>query len=145
VLSLSLSKVVTSKLLRIGPTTPLRRASHPVCKRSTQPAASITPERGGRLHLHPIEDRRHHMAKRKQLWHPDEVRQKIQTSQLINRLTNHAFSDEPLMDASQVAAARALINKVLPDVSETTFKGDKNAPLVSKIVVEYVDPPKKDA
>jgi hypothetical protein len=69
------------------------------------------------------------MAKRKQLWHPNEVRQKIQTSQLINRLTQHALSDDPIMDSSQVQAARALINKVVPDVTETTFKGDPSAPL----------------
>lgn len=57
------------------------------------------------------------MASRKQLWHPDETRKRIQTSQLINRLTSHALSDQPLMDASQVAAARALIDKVLPNAT----------------------------
>jgi hypothetical protein len=53
------------------------------------------------------------MAARKQLWHPDEVRQKIQASQLINRLMAHANSDKPLMDSSQVTAATKLLNKVL--------------------------------
>lgn len=57
------------------------------------------------------------MAARKQLWHPDEVKKKIQTSQLINRLTQHALSDEPIMDSSQVTAAVKLINKVVPDLS----------------------------
>ena len=56
------------------------------------------------------------MAKRKQAFHPDEVKQKIQASQLINRLTQHALSDEPIMDASQVTAATKLLNKVLPDL-----------------------------
>lgn len=58
------------------------------------------------------------MASRKQLWHPDETKKRIQTSQLINRLTMHALSDAPLMDASQVAAARALIDKVLPNAKQ---------------------------
>lgn len=62
------------------------------------------------------------MAKRKQLWHPDDVKAKIKTSQLINRLTDHALSPTPIMDASQVQAARALIAKVLPDVKEIDHK-----------------------
>lgn len=56
------------------------------------------------------------MAARKQAFHPDEVKKKIQASQLINRLTKHALSDEPVMDASQVTAATKLLNKVLPDL-----------------------------
>ena len=61
------------------------------------------------------------MAARKQLWHPDEVRQKIQASQLINRLMAHINSDKPIMDSSQVTAATKLLNKVLPDLSATTL------------------------
>lgn len=57
------------------------------------------------------------MAKRKQLWHPDDVKQKIQASQLINRLMMHINSDTPIMDSSQVTAATKLLNKVLPDLS----------------------------
>lgn len=56
------------------------------------------------------------MAARKQAFHPDEVKKKIQASQLINRLTAHALSDEPIMDASQVTAATRLLNKVVPDL-----------------------------
>lgn len=64
------------------------------------------------------------MAARKQLWHPEETRKKIQTSQLINRLTSHALSPTPLMDASQVAAIRILLGKVLPDLSATELSGE---------------------
>lgn len=60
------------------------------------------------------------MASRKQLWHPDEVRAKIQASQLINRLTDHALSDAPIMDASQVNAAKILLGKAIPDLSSVT-------------------------
>lgn len=73
------------------------------------------------------------MAPRKQLWHPDEVRKKIQTSQLINRLTKHALSDEPIMDASQVQAARALIDKVIPNQKHVEVSGNPEAPLVAII------------
>lgn len=76
------------------------------------------------------------MATRKQLWHPDEVKAKIQVSQLINRLTEHAFSPVPIMDASQVNAARALINKVLPDVKAIEHTGEGGGPL-TLIVKQY--------
>lgn len=64
------------------------------------------------------------MAARKQLWHPDDVKAKIQASQLINRLTEHALSDEPIMDASQVAAASKLLNKVVPDLKAVEHSGN---------------------
>lgn len=63
------------------------------------------------------------MAKRKQLFHPDEIKQKIQTSQLINRLQDHVFSDEPIMDASQVNAAVRLLNKSVPDLKAVEHTG----------------------
>lgn len=69
------------------------------------------------------------MAARKQLWHPDEVRQKIQASQLINRLMDHVNSPTPLMDSSQVTAATKLLNKVLPDLSATQLTGSDGGPL----------------
>ena len=70
------------------------------------------------------------MAARKQRWHPDEVRKRIQASQLINRLQDNAVSSKPLMDASQVQSARILLNKVLPDLSATQFSGDHENPIV---------------
>lgn len=63
------------------------------------------------------------MAARKQLWHPDEVKARIKASQLINRLTEHALSPEPIMDASQVNAVKILLNKVLPDVKAVELSG----------------------
>ena len=69
------------------------------------------------------------MAARKQLWHPDEVRKRIQTSQLINRLTDHALSPEPIMDASQVTAAIKLLGKVIPDMKAVEHSGPEGGPL----------------
>lgn len=74
------------------------------------------------------------MATRKQLWHPDVVKQKIQASQLINRLTEHALSDSPIMDASQVTAAVKLLNKVVPDLKAIEHQGKDGGPLVLEIV-----------
>jgi len=74
------------------------------------------------------------MATRKQLFHPDEVRKKIQASQLINRLTDHVNSPKPLMDGSQVTAAVKLLGKVLPDLSATTIAGPGGGPVQVSVV-----------
>ena len=63
------------------------------------------------------------MAARKQLFHPEEVKQKIQASQLINRLQSHALS-EPCMTDSQVRAAFGLLDKVVPTLKAVEHSGD---------------------
>jgi hypothetical protein len=84
------------------------------------------------------------MATRKQLFHPDEVKKKIQTSQLINRLQNHAlFVDDPemekyervkmqtVMSDSQVRAAFGLLDKVVPNLKAVEHSGDPDAPIIT--------------
>jgi hypothetical protein len=56
--------------------------------------------------------------------HHQETRDRIQAQQLINRLQAHVDSDKPLLDASQVNAAKALLNKVLPDLSAVSVEGE---------------------
>jgi len=63
------------------------------------------------------------MAKRKQLFHPDEVRKKIQTSQLINRLQKNALSDEEFLTAGQIKSIESLLDRVVPKLSHTKFEG----------------------
>lgn len=75
------------------------------------------------------------MAARKQLFHPDDVKQKIQASQLINRLTEHALSPAPIMDASQVTAATKLLGKVVPDLKAIEHGGEGGGPMVFHITV----------
>lgn len=72
------------------------------------------------------------MATRKQLWHPDEVRQKIQTSQLINRLNSHAIGDVEL-SPTQVKAIEILLRKTMPDLSsvDSTVSGQVNTYVLS--------------
>src|SRR5215510_5087035 len=48
--------------------------------------------------------------------HDDETRAKIQTSQLINRLTDHALGGVDLT-TTQVKAIEVLLRKSLPDLS----------------------------
>lgn len=56
--------------------------------------------------------------------HQDDVREKIRTSQLLNRLTDHALSDEPILDGTQVRAIDIMLKKVLPDL--TAIEGNLN-------------------
>ena len=49
--------------------------------------------------------------------HQDDVRAKIQASQLINVLTNHALGKKLLEKDSQVNAALGLLRKVVPDLA----------------------------
>lgn len=63
------------------------------------------------------------MAARKlRPFHTDEIRAKIQTSQLINRLTDHAFGKVAL-EASQVRSIEVLLRKSIPDLSAVTLTG----------------------
>lgn len=53
--------------------------------------------------------------------HNEDTRAKIKAAQLINRLQKHVDSKTPLLDASQVNAAKALLAKVLPDLQAVTM------------------------
>ena len=55
--------------------------------------------------------------------HQEDVRRKIQTSQLINRLQKHALGELEL-SPSQIKAIEVLIKKTLPDLSAVEMKMD---------------------
>ena len=79
------------------------------------------------------------MAARKQLWHPDEVRKRIQASQLINRLNDHANADKPgILDPSQIQAINILLRKCIPDLTSTTISGDADKPLQHHVRISFV-------
>lgn len=61
--------------------------------------------------------------------HQDDVRKKIQASQLVNRLENHAFGQIEL-SASQIKAIEILLRKSIPDLSAVTLSGDAENPLI---------------
>jgi hypothetical protein len=77
------------------------------------------------------------MASRKNLYHHEEVRRKIQTSQLLNRLTAHA-NGEIELSATQIRAIEILIKKVLPDLSSVTHSGDDDNPIEHRVLVTGV-------
>lgn len=73
------------------------------------------------------------MAPRKQNWHTEETRQKIQTSQLINRLTSHAYGEVDL-STTQVKAIDILLRKTLPDLQSISAEifGKDGGPIETK-------------
>lgn len=82
------------------------------------------------------------MSARLRKTHQDDVRTKIQVSQLINRLEKHALSnDETEISASRMKAIEILLRKALPDLSSVELTGDENNPVaITKIERIIVDP-----
>ena len=56
------------------------------------------------------------MAARLRKLHQEDVRRKIQASQIINRLEKHILSDDE-MSASQVSAAKLLLDKAIANAT----------------------------
>lgn len=55
--------------------------------------------------------------------HDEETRAKIQASQLVNRLTDHALGNVELSQ-TQVRSIEILLKKTLPDLSAVEHSGD---------------------
>lgn len=71
--------------------------------------------------------------------HNEDTRKKIQAQQIINRLMEHLMASEPVMDASQVNAAKTLLAKTLPDLKAVEHKGsedDGSIGITFKTVIE---------
>lgn len=57
----------------------------------------------------------------------EKWREKIQASQLLNRLRDHAMDGEKVkMTATQVKAAEILLRKVIPDLKAIEHSGEVN-------------------
>jgi len=74
-------------------------------------------------------------ARTRKVRHDDFTRQRIQTSQLVNRLTDHVNGSVEL-SASQVTAALGLLRKSLPDLANVQHTGDEDQPI--KTIMEIV-------
>jgi hypothetical protein len=58
----------------------------------------------------------------------DEHRVKIQNSNILNALIEHATGERE-MSATQVSAGLGLLKKIMPDLAATTISGDEDSPL----------------
>ena len=76
------------------------------------------------------------MAERLRKRHQDEIRSKIQVSQLVNVLTNHALDEKSQTEISptRMKAIEILLKKSLPDLSSTEITGDSEQPISIKVV-----------
>ncbi len=77
------------------------------------------------------------MAIRDKLAQTQETRDKIRTSQLINRLEGHVLDDVP-MTKTQVSAALGLLKKTMPDLTSTALTDADGGPL-QVIVQKFSD------
>ena len=78
------------------------------------------------------------MAARINLPQTQKTRDKIKTSQLINRLENHAFGNVDLTP-TQVNAIKILLGKTIPDLKQTDIdiqssNGSMSPPSVVRLV-----------
>lgn len=81
------------------------------------------------------------MATRLRKSHQDDVRKKIQASQLINRLTDHALGLVEL-SATQVRSIEILLRKSVPDLSQVELTGADGGPVQQdmKLSINFVKP-----
>ena len=78
------------------------------------------------------------MAARLNRLHTEEIRAKIQASQLINVLQNHALSGEGELSPTRMKAIEILLRKSLPDLSAVTVEGDAENPLTVQVVKRVI-------
>jgi hypothetical protein len=68
--------------------------------------------------------------------HQADVREKIQVSQLVNVLTDHAVNGGELA-STRIKAIEILLRKSLPDLTAITVSGDPDSPLKQSLEVTF--------
>lgn len=79
------------------------------------------------------------MAARMRKTHQDDVRAKIQTSQILNRLTDHGFGKVEL-SPTQVQALNIVLKKSLPDLQSVEHSGDVDHEVTVKGALTWLPP-----
>lgn len=74
--------------------------------------------------------------------HQEDVRRKIQVSQLINVLQDHALTGEGVIEPTRMKAIEILLRKSMPDLSSVELSGDQDNPInmVHGISIKLVRP-----
>jgi len=60
--------------------------------------------------------------------HQEDVRKKIQVSQLLNVLQNHALGVDEELSPTRMKAIEILLRKSMPDMASVTISGDQDQP-----------------
>lgn len=72
--------------------------------------------------------------------HQEDVRKKIQASQLINVLQNHALGDSGEISPSRMKAIEILLRKSVADLSAISLTGDGGGPVqfqqIKRVIVD---------
>lgn len=79
------------------------------------------------------------MAARIRKYQQEEVRSKIQATQLVKRLTDHALNGLEL-STTQIKAIEILLKKTVPDLTSVEMSTDPDNPMHMKIEQVIVDP-----
>lgn len=77
------------------------------------------------------------MAARLNKLHQDDIRSKIQASQLVNVLQNHALKGGADLSQSRMKAIEILLRKSVPDLSAISLGGDVSNPLNVQFNVKF--------
>jgi hypothetical protein len=77
------------------------------------------------------------MAARLNRHHSEEIRQKIQASNIIHRLQQH-IDGEVEMSPTQISAAQTLLDRSVPKLSQIQHIGDPENPLDINHTVQFV-------
>lgn len=70
--------------------------------------------------------------------HQDDVRKKIQASQLINVLQKHALEGLKDFDPTRLKAIEILLRKSIPDLSSIELSGADGGPIDHSLSVTFV-------
>ena len=70
--------------------------------------------------------------------HQDDVRSKIQASQLINVLQKHALEGTKDFDPTRMKAIEILLKKSLPDLQSIELTGDPENPVGISIIERVI-------
>lgn len=77
------------------------------------------------------------MAARLHRFHSDDIREKIQASNLVHRLQQCAMG-EIEMTKTQVAAANSLLDRSVPKLSQVQHVGDGENPISHNHKIEFI-------
>ena len=82
------------------------------------------------------------MAARIRKTHQDEIRSKIQVSQLINRVNKYAMGEltDEEVSTNRLNAIKLLLSKALPDLSSVEITGDAENPVAIQHLYEWQEP-----
>lgn len=85
------------------------------------------------------------MAARMRKTHQDDVRTKIQASQLINVLQNHALGISEELSPSRIKAIEVLLRKSLPDLQSVEHTGPDGGAVDMSWNISFSAPKQDDA